>query len=153
MPPRSPLAPESFPDIPAIAGVRVAACAAGLRYRGRPDLALFELAEGTAVAGLFTRSSVPGHPVTWCREILPRGRARALVVNAGNANVLGGAAGDAAVAAEAETVAALIGAAPPEVFVASTGVIGEPCLVIGLPKIPKQQNPRRIKESEVGRNY
>jgi glutamate N-acetyltransferase/amino-acid N-acetyltransferase len=125
-PPRSPLAPAGFPDIPPIPGVRIAAGAAGLRYRDRPDLLLVELAEGTTVAGLFTRSSVPGHPVAWCRRILPRGRARALVVNAGNANVLNGAAGDAAVATTAETVAGLIGAAPSEVFVASTGVIGEP---------------------------
>jgi glutamate N-acetyltransferase / amino-acid N-acetyltransferase len=125
-PPRSPLAPERFPELPEIAGVRLAACAAGLRYRGRADLALFELAEGTTVAGLLTRSSVPGHPVAWCRRILPRGRARALVVNAGNANVMVGPAGDAAVRAEAETVAALLGTEAREVFVASTGVIGEP---------------------------
>jgi len=125
-PPRSPLAPGRFPDVPVIAGVRMAACAAGLRYRGRPDLALFELAEGTTAAGLLTRSSVPGHPVAWCRRILARGRARGLVVNAGNANVLGGEAGDAAVRAEAETVAGLFGAEREDVFVASTGVIGEP---------------------------
>jgi glutamate N-acetyltransferase / amino-acid N-acetyltransferase len=125
-PPRSPLAPERFPDMPPIAGVRLAAAAAGLRYRGRPDLLLVELAEGTRVAGLLTRSRVPGHPVVWCRRILPRGRARGLVVNAGNANVLVGAAGDAAVRAETETAAALLGTMPEEVFVASTGVIGEP---------------------------
>ena len=125
-PPRSPLAPERFPDIPAIAGVRLAAAAAGLRYRGRPDLLLVELAPGATVAGLLTRSRVFGHPVAWCRRILPRGRARGLVVNAGTANVLVGAAGDAAVRAEAETAAALLGAAPEDVFVASTGVIGEP---------------------------
>jgi glutamate N-acetyltransferase/amino-acid N-acetyltransferase len=125
-PSRSPLAPERFPDMPAIAGVRLAAGAAGLRYLGRPDLLLVELAQGTAVAGLLTRSRVPGHPVTWCRAILPRGRARGLVVNAGNANVLVGAAGDAAVRVEAETAAALLGCAPEDVFVASTGVIGEP---------------------------
>jgi glutamate N-acetyltransferase/amino-acid N-acetyltransferase len=124
--PRSPLAPERFPDIPAIAGVRLAAGAAGLRYRGRSDLLLVELAKGTAVAGLLTRSRVPGHPVAWCRAILPRGRARGLVVNAGNANVLVGTAGDAAVRAEAEAAAALLGCAPEDVFVASTGVIGEP---------------------------
>jgi glutamate N-acetyltransferase/amino-acid N-acetyltransferase len=104
----------------------MAAGAAGLRYRGRSDLLLVELSEGTTVAGLLTRSSVPGHPVVWCRRILPRGRARGLVVNAGNANVLVGEAGDAAVRAEAETAAALLGAAPEDVFVASTGVIGEP---------------------------
>jgi glutamate N-acetyltransferase/amino-acid N-acetyltransferase len=125
-PPRSPLAPAGFPDMPAIPGVRLATCAAGLRYRDRLDLLLVELGEGTTVAGLLTRSSVPGHPVAWCRRILPRGRARGLVVNAGNANVLVGAAGDAAVRAEAETAAALVGADPEDVFVASTGVIGEP---------------------------
>src|SRR5919106_3926042 len=125
-PPAAPRAPAGFPEIPPVPGVRLAACAAGLRYRDRPDLLLAELTEGTTVAGLLTRSSVPGHPVMWCRHILPRGRARALVVNAGNANVLVGEAGDAAVRAEVETAAALLGAAPEDVFVASTGVIGEP---------------------------
>src|SRR5918996_1496902 len=125
-PPRSPLAPERFPDIAPITGVRLAVAAAGLRYRGRPDLLLVELAPETTVAGMLTRSRIPGHPVTWCRRILPRGAARGLVVNAGNANVLVGAAGDAAVRAEAETTAALLGATPEDVFVASTGVIGEP---------------------------
>ena len=115
--------------MPAVAGVRLAAAATALRYRGRPDLLLVELAQGTAVAGLLTRSRVPGHPVAWCRAILPRGRARGLVVNAGNANVLVGAAGDAAVRAEAETAAALLGCDPEDVFVASTGVIGEPLAV------------------------
>ena len=95
--------------------------AAGLRYRGRPDLLLVELASGTTVAGLLTRSRVPGHPVAWCRALLPRGQARALVVNAGNANVMVGAAGDAAVRAEAEAVAALLNAGSEDVFVASTG--------------------------------
>ncbi|HET6519064.1 MAG TPA: bifunctional ornithine acetyltransferase/N-acetylglutamate synthase, partial [Geminicoccaceae bacterium] len=126
MPPVSPLAPERFPDLPAVAGVRVAAGGCGVRYRGRDDLLLAELAEGTAVAGVFTRSRTAGHPVLWCRAVLPRGRARALVINAGNANVFVGPAGDAAVRAEAEAAAALCGCPAEEVFVASTGVIGEP---------------------------
>jgi glutamate N-acetyltransferase / amino-acid N-acetyltransferase len=140
MPPsRSPLAPDGFPAMPAIAGVRLAAVAAELRYRGRPDLALVELAEGTAVAGLLTRSAIPGHPVAWCREILPRGRARGLIVNAGCANVLVGPAGDAAVRAEAQAVAASLGGEPQDVYVASTGVIGEPLpvakIVAALPQL------------------
>ena len=122
---RSPLAPARFAVIPALAGVRLAACAAGLRYRGRPDLTLIELAPGTSVAGLFTRSLLPGHPVRWCRAILPLGRARAVVVNAGQANVMIGPAGDAVVRTEAEAAAALLGARPEEIYVASTGVIGE----------------------------
>jgi glutamate N-acetyltransferase/amino-acid N-acetyltransferase len=122
---RSPLAPARFPALPAIAGVRLAACAAGLRYRGRPDLTLIELAPGTTVAGVFTKSLLPGHPVRWCRQILPFGRARGVVVNAGQANVMVGPEGDAVVWAEAEATAALLGARPEEIYIASTGVIGE----------------------------
>jgi glutamate N-acetyltransferase/amino-acid N-acetyltransferase len=122
---RSPLAPARFPDLPAIAGVRLAACAAALRYRGRPDLALIELAPGTTVAGVFTRSLLPGHPIRWCRRILPLGRARGRVVNAGQANVMVGPAGDAVVRTEAEAAARLLEARPEEIYIASTGVIGE----------------------------
>jgi glutamate N-acetyltransferase / amino-acid N-acetyltransferase len=143
--PISPLAPAGFPDIPPVAGVRLATCEAGIRYRDRADLLLVELAAGTGVAGVLTRSSAPGHPVRWCRQILPRGRARGLVVNAGNANVLGGAAGDAAVRAEAEAVAGLLDAAPEEVYVASTGVIGEPLpvgrIVEALPALHERLSP------------
>jgi glutamate N-acetyltransferase/amino-acid N-acetyltransferase len=122
---RSPLAPERFPEIPAVAGARFATLEAGIRYRGRHDLTLVELAPGSTVAGVFTRSAAAGHPVLWCRQVLPGGRARAVIVNAGNANVFRGAEGDAAVRAEAEAVGRALGCAPEEVFVASTGVIGE----------------------------
>lgn len=121
----SPLAPERFPEMPAVAGVRLASVAAGVKYTGRNDVLLAELAEGTTVAGVLTRSTTPGAPVTWCREILGHGRGRALVVNAGNANVFTGAVGDAAVRETASAAAALLGCAPDEVFIASTGVIGE----------------------------
>jgi glutamate N-acetyltransferase/amino-acid N-acetyltransferase len=150
-PPRSPLAPKDFPAIPAIAGVRLAAMAAGIRYRGRPDLALVELAPGTAVAGLLTRSAIPGHPVLWCRRMLPRGRARGLVVNAGCANVLVGPSGDAAVRAEAEAAAGLLGGEPEEVYVASTGVIGEPLpvakIVAALPQLKEQLGPTAWRDA------
>jgi glutamate N-acetyltransferase / amino-acid N-acetyltransferase len=143
---RSPLAPERFADLPPVAGVRLAAGAAGLRYRGRTDLLLVELEAGTTVAGLFTRSRLPGHPVAWCRRILPTGRARGLIVNAGNANVLVGEAGDETVRAEAEAVAALLDAPPEEVFVASTGVIGEPLdaerIVAALPDLHARLDPQ-----------
>lgn len=120
----SPLA-RPLPELPAVPGIRLATTASGLRYRGRDDLLLVELAPGTSVAGVFTTNLVCGHPVTWCRRILPRGRARALVVNAGNANVFRGAEGDRAVAIEARAAAALFGCDPEEVYVASTGVIGQ----------------------------
>ncbi len=122
--PRSPLAVD-LPALPPLAGVRLGATAAGIRYQGRTDLVMAELAAGTTVAGVFTRNRCPGAPVDWCRAILPAGRARALVVNAGNANVFTGRAGRTAVEATAEAAAALVDCAPQEVFLASTGVIGE----------------------------
>ncbi len=148
---RSPLAPASFPAIPAIAGVELAAGASGVRYAGRPDLALLSFAEGTTVGAVFTRSHVPGHPVVWCREILKRGTARALVVNAGNANVLNGAHGDATVQMEATATAGLLGAAPEDVFIASTGVIGEPLpverILHTLPDLHARLSPDRWEDA------
>jgi glutamate N-acetyltransferase / amino-acid N-acetyltransferase len=124
-PPVSPLAPvDPAPPLP-VSGVRFAATAAGIRYQGRNDVLLAELAPGTAVAGVFTRSAAPGHPVKWCRRALASGRARALIVNAGNANVCRGEEGDEAVRREVATAIGLLGCAADEVFVASTGVIGE----------------------------
>ena len=121
----SPFAPASFPDLPAITGVRLAVAEAGIRYRGRTDLLLAELADGTSVAGVFTRSRTAAAPVLWCRKALPHGRARALIVNAGNANAFTGPAGEQASADTAAAVAALLGCMAEEVYVASTGVIGE----------------------------
>src|SRR6516164_206747 len=122
----SPLAPPRFPELPPIAGVRLAAFACGIRYTGRDDLMLAELAPGSAVAGVFTQSTMPGEPVIWCRECLPRGTVRAIVVNSGNANVFTGRAGRQVVESTAATAARLFGCDPKEVFIASTGVIGEP---------------------------
>lgn len=122
--PVSPLA-VALPAMPPLAGVRLGAAQAGIRYQDRADLVMVELAEGTRVAGVFTRNKCPGAPVDWCREHLVHGRARAVVVNAGNANVFSGRAGADAVRATAEAAADLVGCKTSEVFVASTGVIGE----------------------------
>ncbi len=128
MPPRSPLAPAAFPALPPVAGVALAAGAAGVRYAGRDDVMLALLAPGTAAAGVFTRSKTASAPVEWCREALVRGggAARAVIVNAGNANAFTGRAGAAATRRTAEAVAGLAEPGTGEVFVASTGVIGEP---------------------------
>jgi glutamate N-acetyltransferase/amino-acid N-acetyltransferase len=104
----------------------MATAAAGIRYQGRTDVLLMAFAPGTAVAGVFTRNRCPGAPVDWCRAALPGGRARGLVVNAGNSNVFTGQAGRDACLATAEAAARLIGCQPKQVFLASTGVIGEP---------------------------
>jgi glutamate N-acetyltransferase / amino-acid N-acetyltransferase len=122
----SPLAPTRVPSLPPIAGVNLAGAECGIRYRGRRDLMVAVLAPKTAVAGVFTRSLTAGAPVEWCRAALPRGKARALVVNSGNANVFTGRAGREVVATTAKTVANILGCHPREVFIASTGVIGEP---------------------------
>jgi len=122
--PTSPLA-VPMPELPPLAGVRLGSAEAGIRYAGRTDLVMAALPEGTTVAGVFTRNRCPGAPVDWCRAALAHGRARALVVNAGNANVFTGRAGIEAVDATAEAAADLLGCRAHEVFVASTGVIGE----------------------------
>ena len=122
----SPLAPAAFPELPVVGGVTLHAYAAGLRYKQRHDLMLAVMAEGTTVGGVFTQSACASGPVEWCRQILPGGSARAVVCNAGNANAFTGAAGAASVHAEVETLSAALGVPADEIFVASTGVIGEP---------------------------
>ena len=122
----SPLAPASFPDLPAVPGVELHAHAANLRYSGRPDLFLAVMPEGTTVGGVFTKSACASAPVDWCKQILPSGTARAVVCNAGNANAFTGSAGAASVQAEVDALSALLGVPADEIYVASTGVIGEP---------------------------
>jgi glutamate N-acetyltransferase/amino-acid N-acetyltransferase len=112
--------------MPAIAGVRFATAAAGIRYRDRTDVMLAVFDEGTSVAGVFTRSKCPSAPVEWCRARIRGARARALVVNSGNANAFTGKSGRTACAFTAKLAAAAVGCKISEVFLASTGVIGEP---------------------------
>ncbi len=123
---KSPLAPASFPDLPNIGGVRLAVSRAGYKNWDRCDLTFAALDEGTAVAGVTTLSKCPSPEVEWCRAALPLGRARALVVNAGNSNAFTGDRGRAAVEAIAARVANALDCRPSDVFVASTGVIGVP---------------------------
>jgi glutamate N-acetyltransferase/amino-acid N-acetyltransferase len=109
-----------------VPGVKFAACAAGIRYADRTDLMLAVLDPGTTVAGVLTRSRTSAAPVLWCRQALAKGTARALVVNSGNANAFTGKRGAEATRITAEAAAAAVGCAPDEVYVSSTGVIGEP---------------------------
>ena len=122
----SPLAPKRFPSVKPVAGVRLAGRAVGLKPNGAKDLMVAELAKGTTIAGVLTRSRCPSAPVDWCRAILPKGRARAIVVNSGNANAFTGNAGDRVVANTVNAAARLFGCRRDEVYIASTGVIGEP---------------------------
>jgi glutamate N-acetyltransferase / amino-acid N-acetyltransferase len=122
----SPLAPTDVPDMPAIAGVRLATAAAGIRYKGRTDVLLAVMDEGTTAAGVFTKSKCPSAPVEWCRAKLKGGKARALVVNSGNANAFTGKTGKQSTALTAQIAAKAVGCTTGDVFLASTGVIGEP---------------------------
>jgi glutamate N-acetyltransferase / amino-acid N-acetyltransferase len=122
----SPLAPAQFPQMPPLAGVRLATAAAGIRYPGRTDVLLALFDQDTTVAGVFTRSKCPSAPVDWCRAHLKAGVASALVVNSGNANAFTGKSGRTATKLTAEIAARAAGCKPTQVFLASTGVIGEP---------------------------
>ena len=122
----SPLAPASMPAMPPIAGVKLGSAEANIRYQGRTDLLLVELCEGTTVAGVFTQSKAPSAPIDWCRAALPHGQARALVVNSGNANAFTGRRGVAAVEGTAQAVKQRVQCNNHEIYLASTGVIGEP---------------------------
>jgi len=124
--PVSPLAPKHYPELPEIAGIRFATAEAGIKYKNRTDVLLVEMDEGTVVAGVLTRSKCPSAAVDWCRDNLPGGKARALLVNSGNANAFTGKKGKAAVALSADIVGKALGVQPGEIFLASTGVIGEP---------------------------
>jgi len=123
---RSPLAPPAAPRLPAIDGVRLASRACGIKYRDRADVCLMAFDPGTAMAGVFTRSKTVAAPVEWCRRALEAGRARAVVVNSGNANAFTGRLGEDSTAAVAAAAAAALSCRPRQVFLASTGVIGEP---------------------------
>ncbi len=124
--PVSPLAPKTFAMLPALAGVRIATAAAGIKYRGRTDVLMMVFDQPASVAGVFTTSKCPSAPVDLCRENLAGGTARAVVVNSGNANAFTGKRGREATAMTAQAAAKAIGGTPSDVFLASTGVIGEP---------------------------
>ncbi len=136
---RSPLAPAGFPTVAPVPGVTLVGGAIGLKkVPGSRDLLLVRLTAGTAIAGTLTRSRCPSAPVDWCRQHLPGGRVQAIVVNSANANAFTGTAGDLFVGHTVAAAAKLFGCPRGEVFIASTGVIGEP--------VP----PRQIGDSLAG---
>ena len=122
----SPLAPKKYPKMPAIEGVRIATAEAGIKYKGRTDVLAMVFDEGTAAAGVFTRSKCPSAPVDFCRQNLSGGKARILVVNSGNANAFTGKKGRETTTLTGQAAAKAAGCTPGDVFLASTGVIGEP---------------------------
>ena len=143
--PVSPLAPTAQPSLPVIEGVRLGGTAVGLKKNGGRDLMLAELAPGWTIAGAFTRSLCSSAPVDWCRHALKGGKARAIVVNSGNSNAFTGKAGERTVAATVAAATAVFDCKPSEVFIASTGVIGQPLaqdVITGaLPDLAKALKP------------
>ncbi len=128
--PVSPLAPLQFPDLPLIRGVEFAAVEVGVRYQNRKDVMLVRLAPGTAMTGVFTRSTTRSACVRDCQAKMamkvPADVGAAIIVNSGNSNAFTGAVGEASVAAITEGVAAALDLPASRVFSSSTGVIGEP---------------------------
>ena len=122
----SPFAPATLPTMPVIDGVRFATAEAGIRYKGRTDLMVAVLDPGTVAAGVLTQSKTASAAVHWCRESLKHGKARAVVVNSGNANTFTGQRGRDAVATTAEFAGKAAGCDRHEIYIASTGTIGEP---------------------------
>src|SRR3981081_1136035 len=122
----SPLSPKSVPAMPPVAGVKLATAAAGIKYANRTDVLLALLAPGTTVAGGFTKSKSASAPVEWCRANIKHGKARALVVNSGNANAFTGKTGRQACQLTAKIAASALGCKPADIFLASPRVIGEP---------------------------
>lgn len=124
----SPLAPEKFPDLPVIDGVRFATAQAGVKYKGRTDVMLAVADAGSTIAGVFTRSATRSSPVLDCQaKIGLDGKGPlAIVVNSGNSNAFTGKHGRAAVAAITAAAAVATGVSVDRVFTSSTGVIGEP---------------------------
>ncbi|MEM9749608.1 MAG: bifunctional glutamate N-acetyltransferase/amino-acid acetyltransferase ArgJ [Pseudomonadota bacterium] len=148
-PPISPLAPEEFPPMPVIDGLTLGSVEAGVYPKKRRDLALFHAPGGMAIAGVFTQSKTASAPVEWCRQALQRGggTARAIVVNAGNANAFTGKAGDDTVRRTVARAAQVLGCRQRDVFVASTGVICQPLtaekIETALPNLAEATGPKK----------
>lgn len=121
----SPLAPKAYAKLPPLAGVEIGTAATGIKYKGRDDVLVIRLPEGTTAAGVFTTSKTASAPVDFCRANVAGGAGRIVIVNSGNSNAFTGKAGVATVKATAEAAARAVGAPEAEVYIASTGVIGQ----------------------------
>ncbi len=145
----SPLAPKTIYEMPPIEGVRLATAESGMRYNGRDDVMLAVFDKGTKVAGVFTKSSMPGVPVDWCRSIIKKGRASALLVNAGISNVFTGKQGIKIVKDSVNAVAKILRCRTDEIYISSTGIIGqqidEKLLINTIPELYKNLKPNNYE--------
>jgi len=126
-------------------GLKISTTNCGLKYKNRDDLLLITFDRPANVAGVFTTSSMPAAPVVWCKKNVKSGKARALIVNAGNANAFTGKEGEEAVLRTANKVAKDLGCKPEEVLISSTGVIGETLKV----ELIEEAIPQMVKDSTI----
>ncbi len=122
----SPLAPKLYPELPILDGVMLASIEAGIKYQGRKDLCLIVFDKPAEIAGVFTKSKCPSAPVDWCRKHLSKGKAKAIVINSGNANAFTGQKGVESTIQSARAASRVLDCSEKSIFLASTGVIGEP---------------------------
>ena len=121
----SPLAPKSFPKVPGIKGVKIGTAKSGVKYKGRNDIFTAIFDKGTSVAGVFTQSKIPAEPVNFCKKNIVDGKAKALVVNAGFANAFTGVKGKKINKSISSNVKKILKCNEKDIFICSTGVIGE----------------------------
>ena len=154
---KSPLAPEKMPDLLPVKGFRLAVAESGIKYQDRPDLMLLVADQPAVIAGVLTTSRTASAPVDWCRKVLEGGTARAVFVNAGNANAFTGQAGVDTVEETALAVADSIRASDGEVLLASTGVIGEPLdaglMIRHLPAMQQSMNEAASSHQDLGQDW
>ena len=154
---KSPLAPEKMPDLHPVKGFRLAVAESGIKYQDRPDLMLLVADQPAVIAGVLTTSRTASAPVDWCRKVLEGGTARAVFVNAGNANAFTGQAGVDTVEETALAVADSIRASDGEVLLASTGVIGEPLdaglMIRHLPAMQQSMNEAASSHQDLGQDW
>ena len=154
---KSPLAPEKMPDLHPVKGFRLAVAESGIKYQDRPDLMLLVADQPAVIAGVLTTSRTASAPVDWCRKVLEGGTARAVFVNAGNANAFSGQAGVDTVEETALAVADSIRASDDEVLLASTGVIGEPLdaglMIRHLPAMQQSMNEAASSHQDLGQDW
>ncbi len=154
---KSPLAPEKMPDLHPVKGFRLAVAESGIKYQDRPDLMLLVADQPAVIAGVLTTSRTASAPVDWCRKVLEGGTARAVFVNAGNANAFSGQAGVDTVEKTALAVADSIRASDGEVLLASTGVIGEPLdaglMIRHLPAMQQSMNEAASSHQDLGQDW
>ncbi|HCD49398.1 MAG TPA: bifunctional ornithine acetyltransferase/N-acetylglutamate synthase [Alphaproteobacteria bacterium] len=154
---KSPLAPEKMPDLLPVKGFRLAVAESGIKYQDRPDLMLLVADQPAVIAGVLTTSRTASAPVDWCRKVLEGGTARAVFVNAGNANAFTGQAGVDTVEETALAVADSIRASDDEVLLASTGVIGEPLdaglMIRHLPAMQQSMNEAASSHQDLGQDW